>query len=734
MATLLFTAVGTLIGGPVGGAIGSLVGRQVDTMLIGGPKREGPRLKELAVTLSSYGAPIPRHFGRMRAAGSIIWATDLVEHRERQGGGKGRPKVTTYSYTVSFAVALASRPILGVGRIWADGNLLRGAAGDLKTSGTFRLHTGEHDQQPDPLILAAEGAGRCPAFRGTAYAVFEDLELGDFGNRIPALTFEVFADEGELDLKALAEGVLEDADASVPLPGIAGLSCEGSLADMLSLLNPVFPMDCDAGGADLVIARERLQVQPILLSEAAMAVADGDFGAGDFGGGEGFARRHGPLPADPPEILRYYDVDRDYQPGLQRAGGRPLSGQPRSIELPAAMDATTARSLAERAARRAHWARGTVAWRSCELDMAVAPGAIVSLPGETGRWRVSDWEWRGSGVELTLSRLAPSGEFMAGSADPGRPSPPADLAAGTTVLAAFELPWDGNGNGDTPALFAAVSSPGTRWAGAALFVDQGDGALLPLGPSGRARSIMGTSVDGLPPASPLLFDRASSVTVELAGRDMALASATARQLAMGANRALLGGEIVQFASATPLGNRCWRLEMLLRGRGGSEGAIAAHAPGESFVLLDGTPVALDASMAGSSPDALIAALGFGDEELVTSAIACRGSTLRPLSPVHARRRLLADGTLALTWTRRARGAWLWSDGVDAPLHEQSEAYQVTYGAPASPIATWEVAEPLLQIGPALLSQLSASLPGGAFHVRQQGSYALSGPLLLAALD
>ena len=30
-----------------------------------------------------------------------------------------------------------------------------------------------------------------PAYRGTAYAVFDGLQLKDFGNRIPNLTFEV---------------------------------------------------------------------------------------------------------------------------------------------------------------------------------------------------------------------------------------------------------------------------------------------------------------------------------------------------------------------------------------------------------------------------------------------------------------------------------------------------------------------------------------------------------------
>src|SRR6476469_381899 len=126
MATLLLTAVGTAIGGPIGGAIGALAGRSIDGAVMGGGKREGPRLKELAVTTSSYGQPIARHHGRMRAAGTIIWATELSEHKDKSGGKKGQPSVTTYAYTTSFAVALSSRPIVGVGRVWADGNLLRG--------------------------------------------------------------------------------------------------------------------------------------------------------------------------------------------------------------------------------------------------------------------------------------------------------------------------------------------------------------------------------------------------------------------------------------------------------------------------------------------------------------------------------------------------------------------------------------------------------------------------------
>ena len=91
MATLVLSAVGTAIGGPIGGALGALVGQQFDQNLLFKPAaREGPKIQELAVQTSSYGTQIPRVFGRMRIAGSVIWATDLKETRNTEGG-KGRP-------------------------------------------------------------------------------------------------------------------------------------------------------------------------------------------------------------------------------------------------------------------------------------------------------------------------------------------------------------------------------------------------------------------------------------------------------------------------------------------------------------------------------------------------------------------------------------------------------------------------------------------------------------------
>jgi hypothetical protein len=154
MATVVLTAVGSYFGGPIGGAIGSAIGQQIDGAIFGnGKPREGPRLKELQVQTSSYGTQVPAIFGAMRVAGTVIWSTDLIERRTKSGGGKGRPSTIEYSYSVSFAIALSSRPLARIGRIWANGNLLRGAAGDFKTETGFRFYNGFGRGNARPIAI-----------------------------------------------------------------------------------------------------------------------------------------------------------------------------------------------------------------------------------------------------------------------------------------------------------------------------------------------------------------------------------------------------------------------------------------------------------------------------------------------------------------------------------------------------------------------------------------------------
>src|SRR5689334_13008155 len=84
LATLVLSTVGSALGGPVGGAIGALIGQSFDQQLLS-PARRGPRIGDLSVQTSSYGTQLPRVYGTMRVAGSVIWATDLIEGSDTTG-------------------------------------------------------------------------------------------------------------------------------------------------------------------------------------------------------------------------------------------------------------------------------------------------------------------------------------------------------------------------------------------------------------------------------------------------------------------------------------------------------------------------------------------------------------------------------------------------------------------------------------------------------------------------
>ena len=725
MATLVFGAVGTLVGGPLGGALGALIGQQVDRAVIGTPSREGARLKELAVTTSSYGTPVGRHFGRMRTAGSIIWASDLKESSETSGG-KGQPSTTTFSYSASFAVALSSRPIAQIGRIWADGNLLRGEAGDLKTGGTMRFYDGHGDHPVDPLIAADRGA-HCPAFRNIAYVVFEDLQLGDFGSRIPALTFEVIADD-TVALADIVDGLPGTQPHSRPLPDLLGFAHDGgSLAGTLDALNQVYPMHLDGGqepGLTVKLLGQEADEPPILPLAAALQEED------TFAPQTGQQVRRAASPDQIATALRYYDTDRDYQAGLQRADGRARPGRERTMEFPGVLAAQTARNLVNASVERDASGREKLAWRTCTLDTGIGPGSIVRVPDRGGTWIVEEWEWRQGGIELSLFRHA-AGPMRTPRADPGIIPPVADIVAPPTILHAFEAPAASLTDASSGEIRIASSAAGEGWSGAALYAQSGD-SLVPIGPSGTQRSIIGSLASPLPSSPALVIERHGEVLVDLVASDFALAGASAEGLANGANRALIGSEVVQFASASRVAGNRWRLRGLLRGRGGTEpAALRGASTGTPFVLLDARPTIVPKS---SVPEtSVFAALGRGDAGPAYATLANPGLSSRPLAPVHGRWRETEDGALELSWLRRERGAWIWTDGGDLPLRETSERYRVGVGDVLAPQVSWTVQQPRLDIAASTLADLRSAYSGQSVWVRQLGDHGQSDPLLLFTL-
>ncbi|QTN19158.1 glycoside hydrolase/phage tail family protein [Brevundimonas sp. AJA228-03] len=202
MAQVILGGVGQAIGGGIGRSLGAALGGVADRSLIGAlsPARQvGPRLETLKIQSTAEGAPMACVFGRARVTGQVIWAARFLEQRNRSGGGKGGPRTVDYGYSLSFAVALCEGPIDGIGRVWADGKPMD------QTGVAMRVYRGSEDQTPDPLIEAVEGAA--PAYRGTAYVVFEDLPLGPYGDRMPQLSFEVFRRPEADGLETMLEGI-----------------------------------------------------------------------------------------------------------------------------------------------------------------------------------------------------------------------------------------------------------------------------------------------------------------------------------------------------------------------------------------------------------------------------------------------------------------------------------------------------------------------------------------------
>jgi len=729
MATLVLSAVGTALGGPLGGALGALVGNQLDRTIAGAPRREGPRLKELAVTTSSYGTPMARHYGTVRAPGSVIWATNLMETQEESGGGKTSPAINTYSYSASFAVALASRPIKRLGRIWADGNLLRGAGGDLKVGGALRIYDGHGDQDRDPLIASDRGTA-CPAFRNVAYCVFEELQLADFGNRVPSLTFEIIADDGAVSLTEMTAWLNRPVTSSRALPDLTGFTDEGGpLAATLGLIDQVYPMICDGSQAIISIAAlEVLPEEAPLLPEPAMDM-EGD----GFGAQSGRLSRRRNDDRDIPDGLRYYDIERDYQAGLQRAEGRAQPGRTRVIEFPGVLHASKARQLCNSVVQRASRSGEQLMWRIAEINPAFAPGQIVSVPGHSGVWRIEGWEWRIGGVELDLLRLPPYAA-KATNTDAGTVLSPKDVPASPTILLAYELPWDGMGSDAERRVYAAASSSSDGWTGAALYAEAA-GTLAYLQPSGSRRSVLGVLKEPLGASSSTLFDRNAQVIAHLASEQFALTATTMQGLAEGRNRVLIGGEVLQFASTKTLGSGLWQLSGLLRGRGGTEAAaLEGHEAGAAFVLLDDRPVILDQSNAAFATTHSLAAIGLADSTPVLAPIVNSDVGRRPLTPVHPRAIEISGGGWRLTWTRRARGAWKWPVLGDVPLVEQAENYLVGVGDSEAPALRWEISEPQLELSPAIISSLRGNHAGERLWVRQVGTFGMSDPALLRIIN
>ena len=371
--------------------------------------------------------------------------------------------------------------------------------------------------------------------------------------------------------------------------------------------------------------------------------------------------------------MTYYDPARDYQTGQMRASSGRGGAREERIELPAVLTATAAKQLVEDAlARRlATGDQSVLALPPSRLAMQV--GDRFRLPGQAAVWSVR----RASIEAMTMMIEASPTITQAGAltADPGRPVTGPDVAIGRSVPLLIEPPSLSDDIGDAARAYLAVSSDGA-WKPVAVEMFVGAEPLTVVAATrkasiGRAETVLGGG-------SAILIDQQSSLMVRMIDAGQALGNVDDAALSMGANLAMVGNELIQFGRAELVSPGLYRLTRLLRGRRGSEWAIAGHGSDELLCLIEPAglrPIEVPRGAVGSVLNAV--AHGIADvAPLPSAARLASGEAMRPPSPCH----LVASRSsaqLQLKWTRRSHRGWSWADGMDVPADGFAEFYRVT---------------------------------------------------------
>lgn len=383
--------------------------------------------------------------------------------------------------------------------------------------------------------------------------------------------------------------------------------------------------------------------------------------------------------------VTYADPLRDYEEATQharrfQAGQRARSE--RSVRTPVILSARQAKQLAEQSLSEVWVGRTGYTLRLSYGWTPLDPGDVVLVDalGQQTLMRLTQVQYGANGL-LELRALAYDATVYTPSLSTGTdtvvetptqtivPQMPTGLFLLDTALL--------RDVDEGPGYYLAVTPQGSGgWSGATVFSS-------PEGASWRSEATLTTGVSYgsaltlLGEGSPYVIDGGHTVDIRMARGT--LSSISQLELLNGANGALLGDEVIQWQTATPLDATSWRLSTLLRGRRGTEWAIPTHRAGERFLVLSTVALRrgnMNLSEVGTARQYRAVTMNTDATTTTSQAFVneARGLTCYSVDHVQGTRSPAND--LTITWVRRTRLGGQWADGRDVPLAELSEAYEV----------------------------------------------------------
>jgi hypothetical protein len=348
------------------------------------------------------------------------------------------------------------------------------------------------------------------------------------------------------------------------------------------------------------------------------------------------------------------------------------------VDLPIVMTPDQARRAAEVLLYNAHLERMPVRWSTTVKYDKYEPTDVMTLDTGATTYTVRATRKRNEGQRILWEGVpdhagAHSG---AGSGATSQADPTALAVPGPALLELLDVPILRDADDDA-GFYAALAGVLSGWRGGVLYsspdgVDYTQAGAVVSGTAiGAATTALGNWTGGN------FWDEGNTVTVRLGAGT--LASSTRDAVLAGANTALLGGEIIQFRTATLVSGTTYTLSGLLRGRFGTEAGQSTHAIGDRFVLLQvAGMVRVDRPTSELNVARQYKGVSYG---LTIGAAAAQSFTntgvgKKPLAPVHLRGFRNAGNDAIFNWTRRTRVGAAWRDYVDASLGETAESYEV----------------------------------------------------------
>lgn len=291
--------------------------------------------------------------------------------------------------------------------------------------------------------------------------------------------------------------------------------------------------------------------------------------------------------------LKYPAQDLDYNTFTQRADiVTYTSGQEITLETPVTLSHDRAKEVVELTLINAHLQRQQYRFATSYKHIDLEPADVIDSP--VGLVRLSKVMEKSEGI-VELEAVDAGGELAVAGSGQAAVSPPASTNVPAVIGYSQTLFIDPpvlNDEDTGVRLYAAThgyDAPG--WPGANIFVSTNGGASYESIGFANREATVGLVTAVTPTADWRVWDETTVIQVTLKTNE--ISSRTAAEVLNGANRCMVGQEVLAFRTATLVSPKTYTISGLLRGRLGTEQYVSTHQANELFVMLDDSLVRLD---------------------------------------------------------------------------------------------------------------------------------------------